>query len=58
MSSPQFASPTADAPFASVLPNQDGSGIASALVSRAMANMNVWTVLATTLLALVLYDQC
>ncbi|KAI9886688.1 MAG: exocyst complex component exo70 [Watsoniomyces obsoletus] len=58
MSSPQYASPTADAPLASILPNTETSGIVSTFVSRAMAGMSAWTVLATIMLALVLYDQC
>ena len=47
-----FASPAANADYAKTFPTD------SSLLSRMYGGLNIWTVVLTTLLMLVVYDQC
>lgn len=49
-----YASPTADAEYASLAQGGDGVGV----IGRAVAGVNVWTALITVFMMLVVYDQC
>jgi C-22 sterol desaturase len=49
-----FVSPTADAKVAHQIASLDPSGI----ISTVLNGVNGWTIVLTTILALVAYDQC